>query len=182
MASHPSIYRTLQSHLTTTFPDGPSTWTYTRAKSIRYIDHLIHETLRLRPPVPMGFPRQTPPEGLQIDEVYIPGDVIVNVPTWAIQRDERYFTDALAFRPERWESLSPEGTGMAYLPFQKGGFACVGKALAMMQLRMLISIVGLRFDVAFAEGEDGVRFWEGAKETLTLWVPELRLVFTPREY
>ncbi|KAF7596508.1 hypothetical protein BBP40_001380 [Aspergillus hancockii] len=178
MAKHPQLYKKLQNLLSTTFPSGSQTWTYSKAKQIPYIDHLIHETLRLRPPVPMGFPRQTPPEGLQIDEVHIPGDVIVNVPTWAIQRDERHFESAAEFIPERWESVSPESA--AYLPFQRGAFTCAGKALAMMQMRMLISCVALRYDVGFAPGEDGVAFWEGARETLTLWIPGLKMVFRER--
>lgn len=178
MAEHPAIYQKLQRLTEAECPGGPSEWTYEKAKRIRFIDHLIHETLRLRPPVPMGFPRQTPPEGLQIDEVYIPGDVIVNVNTWAIQRDERYFDSAAEFIPERWETASPESA--AYMPFQRGPFTCVGKALAMMQMRMLISYVALRYNVAFAPGEDGVAFWEGAKETLTMWLPALYLVFSPK--
>lgn len=32
-------------------------------KRVSYIDQLIHETLRLRPPVPMGFPRETSARG-----------------------------------------------------------------------------------------------------------------------
>ena len=175
MAKHPAIYQKLQRLVEIELPGGPSDWTYEKAKRIRYIDHLIHETLRLRPPVPMGFPRQTPPEGLQIDEVYIPGNVVVNVSTWSIQRDERYFESALDFIPERWETLSPESA--AYLPFQHGPFACVGKAFAIMQMRMLISCMALRYDVEFAPGEEGVAFWEGAKETLTMWLPALHLVF-----
>lgn len=79
--------------------------------------------------------------------------------------------------PERWATLSPEAAGSAYLPFQRGPFAFVGKALAMMQLRMLISCVALRYEgLAFAPGEDGARFWSEAKETLTLWIPPLQLV------
>lgn len=34
--------------------------------------------------------RVTPAEGLQVDEVYIPGDVNVLVPTQLIQAHERY--------------------------------------------------------------------------------------------
>ncbi|KAJ5895288.1 cytochrome P450 [Penicillium taxi] len=179
MVKYPKIYKKLQNLVSAEFPSGPSTWNYKRARKISYIDKLIHETLRLRPPVPMGFPRQTPPEGLQIDEVFIPGDVIVNVPTWSLQHDERYFESATEFVPERWEGdLSSEKA--AYLPFQRGPFTCVGKSMAMMQMRMLISSVALSYDVAFAPGEDGLEFWDGAKETLTLWIPGLEMVFTPR--
>lgn len=164
------------------FPSGYSSWTYEKAKNFTYIDHLIHETLRLLPPVPMGFLRETPFEGLQIDEVFVPGNVNVNVPIWAIQRDERYFPRAAEFVPERWQTVSPEASASAYMPFQRGGFTCVGKAMAMMQLRMLISCTALRYQaISFAPGEDSERFLSEAKETLTLWIPPLRLVFDSAE-
>ncbi|KAK8067295.1 hypothetical protein PG997_014042 [Apiospora hydei] len=152
---------------------------FTNFQKIPYIDHLIHETLRLRPPAPMGFLRETPPAGLQVDDVFIPGGVNVNVPTWTIQRDERYFSRALDFVPERWEAPSAE-SATAYLAFQRGPFQCSGKAVAMMQMRMLVSCVALRYNLAFAPGEDGEEFWKGAKETMTLWLPPLRMVFEPR--
>ncbi|KAK7966264.1 uncharacterized protein PG986_000541 [Apiospora aurea] len=176
----PPVYQKLQRLLDAEFPQESSKdWTYEKAKKIPYIDHLIHETLRLRPPAPMGFPRETPPAGLQVDDVFIPGGVNVNVPTWAIQRDERYFARALDFVPERWMAPPPESAA-AYLPFQRGPFQCSGKAVAMMQMRMLIGCIALRYNLAFASGEDGEAFWEGAKETMTLWLPPLRMVFEPR--
>lgn len=179
MAKNPSIYQKLQGLLDAEFSSSKAEdWSYDRVKNLPYIDQLIYETLRLRPPVPMGFLRETPPEGLQVDEVFIPGGVNVNVPIWSIHRDERYFDRALDFVPERWEELSPDSA--AYMPFLRGPFACSGKAVAMMQMRMLISCVAMRYDLAFAPGEDGDEFWAGAKETMTLWVPELKLVFTHR--
>ncbi|KAG8164305.1 hypothetical protein KVR01_006223 [Diaporthe batatas] len=178
LAKNPPAYSKLRHVVSDEFPSGYSSWTYEKAKGIRYIDHLIHETLRLRPPVPMGFLRETPPEGLQIDEVFVPGNVNVNVPIWAIHRDERYFPRAAEFIPERWQTLSPESSASAYMPFQRGGFACVGKAMAMMQLRMLISCLALRYQaISFAPGDDGEGFWNEAKETMTLWLPPLQLAF-----
>ena len=47
---------------------------------------LINETLRLYPPVPGGLQRVTPPEGATIAGLYIPGDIIVSTPTYALQR------------------------------------------------------------------------------------------------
>lgn len=160
------------------FPHGYDSWTYSKVKSIPYIDYIIHETLRLRPAVPMGFLRQTPAQGLQIDEVFIPGDVILNVPTYTIHRDPRYFDEATRFLPERWESLSPDTA--AYLAFQRGPFTCSGKNLAIMQLRMLISCLALRYNIAFAPGEDGVAFATEEKETLTMCIPSLQMMFTSR--
>lgn len=72
--------------------------------------------------MPSGLSRVTPPQGLQIDEVWIPGDTIVVIPQWVIHRDERYFVRALEFLPERW--LVEKGRLIkderAFFPFQIG--------------------------------------------------------------
>lgn len=47
---------------------------------------VINETLRLYPPVPGGLQRLTPPQGALIAGRYIPGDMIVSTPTYAIHR------------------------------------------------------------------------------------------------
>ena len=47
---------------------------------------IINETLRLYPPVPGGLQRLTPPEGTTIAGRYIPGNMIVSTPTYALHR------------------------------------------------------------------------------------------------
>lgn len=47
---------------------------------------VINETLRLYPPVPGGLQRLTPPEGATIAGRYVPGDMVVSTPTYALQR------------------------------------------------------------------------------------------------
>lgn len=102
-------------------PGGPAEWAYEKIKNISYLKDIINETLRLRPAVLTGGYRVTPPEGMQVDEVYIPGDVNVFVPTQLIQTDERYYTDAKTFVPERWsERKEMIHEGAPYFPFLYG--------------------------------------------------------------
>jgi len=53
------------------------------------LESVINEVLRLYPPVLFGSQRVTPPQGLQIGDVYIPGDMIVYMPTWQLHHDAR---------------------------------------------------------------------------------------------
>ncbi|KAE8316235.1 cytochrome P450 [Aspergillus transmontanensis] len=158
LAKHPQILRKLQTQLDSAMPNGPQSWTYDKAKTISYIDDIIHESLRLRPSVSGGGYRVTPAEGLQIDEVFIPGDVNVFVPQQLIQTDERYYKFSKEFIPERWGQKKVElGTDKApYFPFSLGIYGCVGKNLAMLSLRVAISTLAQRYDISCVSPEDNV--------------------------
>lgn len=116
---------------------------------------------------------------MQIDGILIPGDTVVSVPTYTIQRDPRYWKDSVEFRPERWENLSTEKA--PWIPFTRGSFSCPGKNLAFMELRIVLSRIALMFDITFAPGVEVDRFDKEAKDTFTLTVPTLYLVFTLRK-
>lgn len=55
---------------------------------LQYLQACIDESLRLFPPVPSGLQRQTPPQGLQVGETWIPGNTIVMTPTYLLCRGE----------------------------------------------------------------------------------------------
>jgi cytochrome P450 len=61
---------------------------YENLLNVKLLDALINETLRLHPAVPSGTQRMTPPEGLRIGEKFIPGDVMVCIPTYTLFRGE----------------------------------------------------------------------------------------------
>lgn len=125
--------------------------------------------------------------------MHIPGDTIVSVPAHTIQRDPRYWDQPREFVPERWGNNNSSNNGdegggggltperAPFIAFTRGEFACPGKNLALMEMRMVISRVALRYRrLAFAVPEDVVRFDEGAMDTFTMSLPPLPLVLTRR--
>lgn len=178
LTKYPKCRSVLKSQLDEAFPQGAKQWTYERTKAISYLDYIIQETLRLKPSVPAGLARLTPIDGLQIDEMFIPGDTIVSVPAYTIQRDARYWENSLDFVPERWEQLSPDAA--PWIPFTRGQFRCPGRNLAFLELRMALSRIALQFDWEFPAGTDTAKFDLNAKDTFTLNVPELPLIFKSR--
>jgi cytochrome P450 len=85
------------------------------------LESVINETMRLYPPVLFGSQRVTPPEGLRIGNVYIPGDIVVYMPTWQLHHDPRNFEKPDEFVPERWTSKSEMIFNRgAFLPFLIG--------------------------------------------------------------
>jgi len=147
----------------------------------KYLNGVINETLRLHPPVPSGLLRQTPPEGIMFGGTFIPGGVTVSVPTWSMGRLESCYERAEEFLPERWgENPELMHNKLAFVPFSSGTYSCIGKQLALMELRIVTTRIVTQFDIAFAPGEDGSDLEEKTKDVFTLEVAPLRLVFTPR--
>lgn len=101
---------------------GERDWSYETVREISFLDDIINETLRLKPALLTGYYRVTPPQGVQVDEVHIPGDINVFVPVQLIQRDPRYWPKPLEFIPERWSKqkgqLSTENA--PFIPFSLG--------------------------------------------------------------
>ncbi|KAL4936547.1 hypothetical protein BDV06DRAFT_216594 [Aspergillus oleicola] len=185
LAKHPAVYNRLQAELDEVFPktSQKSDFHNEALRHLPYLEAVISETLRLKPAVPSGQPRQTPPEGLQVDEMWIPGDTIVVIPQYVIQRDDRYFPSGNKFIPERWldekEKLIKHDE--AFFPFQLGRYGCVGKQLALMEMRLVIARISLEFDISFAPGEAGEAFDQDAKDTFTFTVGPLMLQFQSRQ-
>lgn len=61
-----------------------------------------------------------------------------------------------------------------------GKYSCVGKQLALMEIRDVASQLARRYDIRLADGQTSQSFEQGLIDSFTLTTPELRLVFTAR--
>ena len=57
---------------------------------------------------------------------------------------------------------------------------CIGKNLALMELRIVTALLVSRFDIRFAPGEDGTALFRDMKDAFTAAPGDLRLVFDRR--
>ncbi|RDW77473.1 cytochrome P450-12 [Coleophoma cylindrospora] len=147
----------------------------------KYLNGVINEALRLHPPVPSGLLRQTPSEGITIGSTFIPGDVTISAPTWTMGRLESCYQHAEEFIPERWgdrPELVHDKAGFA--PFSAGPYSCIGKQLALMELRVVVARIITQFDVSFAPGEDGTNLMTKTRDVFTLDVAPLMMIFMKR--
>ena len=123
----------------------------------------IDESLRLSPPVPTGPPREVLAGGITIDNLQFPKGVVLSVPTYAIQRDEKYFADPEAFKPDRWIASSSDSEEVkgskaeaialarsAYFPFSLGPRKCLGQRMSLMQISSALARVVWLYDMRLA--------------------------------
>jgi cytochrome P450 len=88
LAQNPAVLQKLQEEVDAYFTENEEPSATTLSK-LNYLNACINESLRLHPPVPSGVQRMTPPEGLQLGDTMIPGDTIVQVPTYTLHRGKK---------------------------------------------------------------------------------------------
>ncbi|KAH8170409.1 cytochrome p450 domain-containing protein [Sarocladium implicatum] len=180
LAQNPAVLQKLQEELDKYFEDNKELTAASLSK-LDYLNACINECLRLHPPIPSGVQRMTPPEGLQLGDTFIPGDTIVQVPTYTLHRDERAFMKPNEYIPDRWTSqteLVKDAT--VFTPFGTGRYSCAGKQLGLMELRSVTSQVVRDYDVRLDTDQKAGDFLDGCKDGFTLSTAKLKLVFSKR--
>ncbi|KAG9235759.1 cytochrome P450 monooxygenase-like protein [Amylocarpus encephaloides] len=102
--------------------------------SLKYLDAVVNESMRLRHPTPISLPRVVPPSGRVIDGTFIPGNTIVGVNLHVISTSPLYWVEGHEFHPERflkpederYEKRFEKDVKAAYMPFSTGPRNCIG--------------------------------------------------------
>ncbi|TVY44849.1 putative sterigmatocystin biosynthesis P450 monooxygenase [Lachnellula subtilissima] len=113
---------------------------------------VIKEGLRLFPPIPMSLPRYVPEGGRIISGYNIPGGSIVSCQAFSMHRlDESLFPDPETYNPERWmdEKGLVERNRM-FFSFAAGGRGCIGRHLAMIEMKTLLKEIYSKFTTTVA--------------------------------
>lgn len=94
--------------------------------------------------------------------------------------DPDIYAEADSFIPERWYSR-PELVKhkKAFVPFLSGPYSCIGKNIALTELRTLTTRLLTEYNVSLAPGEDGSRLLHESRDHFTISLAPLDLVFTP---
>lgn len=155
---------------------------HTKIQNAKHLNGVIDEALRLNPPVPSAVHRLTPPEGIDIGGTHVPGNMNVFCPQYVMSRSENCYTRAHEFYPERWyKNTDMVKNKTAFAPFSAGVYGCIGKPLAYLELRTLVTKLVMKYDVRFAPGEDGSKLQQNARDHFTLGLTDLNLVFPERK-
>ena len=150
----------LRDELVTLLSDGPTSstlaWTFERllrnpdklerlredilAGDGSYLDAVVKETLRLRPPVPVVV--RTLLEPMRLGGHDLPAGTVVAPCIHLIHRDERWYPEPRRFLPERFLGKQP-GT-YTWIPFGGGVRRCIGATFAQMELQLVLETIARR--------------------------------------
>ncbi|UNI21541.1 hypothetical protein JDV02_007521 [Purpureocillium takamizusanense] len=112
-----------------------------------FLDAVLNEALRCFPAIPMSLPRLVPPGGRTVDGVWLPEDTIVSCQAYSVHRiNEDVFPQPDKFDPDRW--LAPErdpDRRRLLFAFSNGGRGCIGKHLALAEMKTLLRDVYSQF-------------------------------------
>jgi len=149
--------------------------------SLPHLNGAINEAMRLLPAVLTFVTRMTPPEGMDVDGTFIPGNVKLAAPRYSIGRLEAAWEEPHKFCPERWYS-KPEmiRDRRAFAPFGVGRTSCVGKGLAITELRMVTASLLSTFRISFGPGDKGEAVERDLRDQLTANPGDLNLLFDRR--
>lgn len=172
LATHPRYMRAIRDEHRSNLSD------YHSSKPLPLLDAVINESMRLWPSIFFASQRVMPPEGLTINGHFIPGDMIVQIPPFVLNRDARNFVRPDEFLPERW-TTSPEliFNRAAFLPFSMGQYSCVGKPLAYMEMRSVVRRVVNEFDLVLPDGFVAEDYWNGVRDHFTAGPPRQEVMF-----
>ena len=184
----------LRDELVTLLSDGPTSstlaWTFERllrhpdkVERLRedvlggdgsYLDAVVKETLRLRPPVPVVVRNLLEP--MRLGGYDLPAGTTVAPCIHLIHRDERHYPEAERFHPERFVGKQP-GT-YTWIPFGGGVRRCLAASYAEMEMKRVLRIVLEKTELRAIESDA-----ERARKSAISFAPDQKglVIAEPRE-
>ncbi|KAG7441583.1 cytochrome P450 [Guyanagaster necrorhizus] len=142
--------------------------------SLPYLDAVVHEILRMHPPVfettrmaaeddvlPLATPVVTK-AGKTVNSLFIAKGTVITTPIRTLNRSEQFWgPDAKEFKPERWlEDSAPRAKEIQghrhLLTFVDGPRTCLGKTFALTEFKAALFVIVRNFAFEFPGGSDPV--------------------------
>jgi len=137
---HPEVFERLRAEA----PDDEEA-------SGEYLDAVVKESLRARPPLPIAGAREVS-RPFQLGAYEIPAGTLVAACIWLLHQHEDLYPEPERFRPERF--LERPATQWTWIPFGGGHRSCIGASLALMQMKIVLRTLALRVRLDPAEQAD----------------------------
>ncbi|RYP12486.1 hypothetical protein DL765_007285 [Monosporascus sp. GIB2] len=135
-----------------------------------YLVACLDESLRL-------FPQTGSPSLRVVDKdtiisgVPVPKNTIVGIWTYAMYRDPTLWTDPNEFHPERFlgDPKYSSDVREAFKPFSTGSRDCIGKNLALLEMRLILAHMVFNFDMSRTDDPNSANWVSKQKNAYIVW-------------
>ena len=122
--------------------------TQEEVEHLPYLEGVLKETMRL---FPAGtWTARLAMQDFELDSQSLPKGTWIVMSPYITHRIPEVFPDPYRFVPERWLSIHP--SAYEFMPFSAGPRYCIGTSLALMQLKIAMSILLRRYRYALKPG------------------------------
>lgn len=139
LARHPEIEARMRAEVDA----APALDASDALEHLRYVDQVLHESMRLFPPG-WAFTR-TPIEADELAGRRIPAGAVVVICSYANQRSPRFWRNPQVFDPERFAPSAPAPESHRYFPFGIGPRACIGRHVALIEAMIVLAMLAKRY-------------------------------------
>ncbi|KAJ6524221.1 cytochrome P450, partial [Mycena capillaripes] len=173
LSLNPSVQAKLRKELLSFTIQNP---TMDDLQSMKYLDNVVRETMRLFPPVQFAQREAMADDVLPLSKAYLDKNgktydsillrkgTMIRISITAIHRDKEIWgEDAAEFRPERWDNI-PQAVTMIpslwgnLMNFFAGTYSCIGFRFSIVQIKSLLYTLIRAFEFEAAIPEGGIDF------------------------
>lgn len=147
----------LQNEVDEILGDQRSITDFNSLQGYKLLESIANETMRLKPVAPVMLFEPLADEVVEGYEFKKGSRILIH---WrhAATKDEN-FTNGKDFYPERWlkESKCPMHSMEAFIPFGGGPRFCPGKNLAILEMKLVLSMLFKNFDIEMAMPHEDIK-------------------------
>uniref|UniRef100_A0A7S3DKK1 Cytochrome P450 n=1 Tax=Palpitomonas bilix TaxID=652834 RepID=A0A7S3DKK1_9EUKA len=116
------------------------------AQKLVLCERVLEETLRLAPPAP--FIERMVKKDMKLGNVEIKAGTAVLPLFYCTHRDSRFWKDPDTFNPHRFSDEQSVGRkNFSFVPFSAGGRNCIGQKLSLLEAKLILSSLLMKFEV-----------------------------------
>ncbi|KAH7672429.1 Unspecific monooxygenase protein [Dioscorea alata] len=149
LASHPKWQAQARAEVIEVCQGGPPNADMLR--KMKTLTMVIQESLRLYPPT--AFVTREAFKDIKLGKLNIPKGITMVIPTSILHHEQEIWgPDADEFKPERFTNGISGACKFphAYIPFGLGARTCLGQNLAMVELKIILSLILLKFSFSLS--------------------------------
>ncbi|GIZ39371.1 hypothetical protein CKM354_000275700 [Cercospora kikuchii] len=176
LLKHPGVMKKAVNEIRTAFKSEEEIDIHSVSR-LTYMLAVLDESMRIYPPVSQQILRVPPSGGGMICGKWVPDTASLRLCPLAMNKTESNFARPDDFVPERWLADAPaefsNDVKQAFQPFSLGSRNCIGRNLAIAEMRLILAKILFNFDLELDEEKTGDWFdqqsygvwWKGP-----LWV------------